>query len=161
MDILDFKAKAFDFAADYTKLLITIATAVITFTITFIHEIFQDNFKSYRGFLITGWIFLFLSVFFGIWRLMALTGSLNRGQIPGSPPSSLVAEPSLSTFNIRIPGLFQIGFFLVGIVLAGIFSYCRISNKEADNGSTNALVSKETIISKDTVIRIDTFYLKK
>jgi hypothetical protein len=66
----DWRGKSFDFAADATKQLITVATGVVTAAVIFS----KDFSPTGRGFAVTAWIFLILSVIFGIITLLGLVG---------------------------------------------------------------------------------------
>lgn len=67
--------KAFDFAADLTKQPITLATGTIALTITFSKDFLQKTPASARLWALWAWGVLLASVVFGIWTMMALTGS--------------------------------------------------------------------------------------
>jgi len=69
--------KSFDFAADYTKQLITLATGIIAFTVTFLKDITDEGNRTGQNLLVVIWISFGLSVCFGIWRQMAMTGTLD------------------------------------------------------------------------------------
>ena len=67
---------AFDFARDTTKQLITLSTAIIAFTVTFGKDFLgkPDNFG--RTLVVISWVGFLASVIFGVWTLLALTGTL-------------------------------------------------------------------------------------
>src|ERR1022692_1741891 len=67
--------KAFDFAADLTKQPTTLATGTIALTITFSKDFLQKTPASARLWALWAWGVLLASVVFGIWTMMALTGS--------------------------------------------------------------------------------------
>ncbi|WDF56896.1 hypothetical protein [Mucilaginibacter sp. KACC 22063] len=82
--------KAFDFAAETTKQLITIATAIITLTVTFSKDILGGAQESTKTFLIWTWGVFIVSIIMGIGTLMALTGRLlpmNKNLVDQTPPS--------------------------------------------------------------------------
>jgi hypothetical protein len=68
--------KSFDFAADTTKQLITLATAIITLTVTFSKDIIGVGNDYPKTLLAWTWGVFIASLFFGIFALMALTGTL-------------------------------------------------------------------------------------
>ncbi len=68
--------KSFDFAADTTKQLITLATAIITLTVTFSKDIVGLSIDYPKTLLAWTWGIFIASLFFGIFALMALTGTL-------------------------------------------------------------------------------------
>src|ERR1019366_2203272 len=67
--------KAFDFAADLTKQPITLVTGTLALTITFSKDFLQKTPASARLWALWAWGVLLASVVFGIWTMMALTGS--------------------------------------------------------------------------------------
>jgi hypothetical protein len=111
--IVDDQTKtAFDFARDCTKQLITLATAIITLEITFKRDFvgtLPDGARRYASF---SWLAFLLSVVFGVWTLMALTGTLEADK---SIPVSIRGK------NVVIPSMLQIILFLVGLSLTVIF----------------------------------------
>lgn len=102
--------KAFDFAADTTKQLITISTAVITLTVTFSKNVYQNIPSS----LIASWIFYFLSILFGVFTLLTLTGTL--GKEDSSPTNIYISI-------IRIPSLAQLMTFILGLLSFTLFAF--------------------------------------
>jgi hypothetical protein len=85
--------KAFEFAQEATKQLITLATGVIALTITFLTDVVKTAPAGSAVFLQTAWVFYFVSIVFGIFSLLALTGNLER-PTQGKSPSrcSLFAQ---------------------------------------------------------------------
>jgi hypothetical protein len=92
--------KAFDFAADLTKQLITLATAIIGAIVTFFDKAHLERYGALKIPLL---IYL-VSILFGVWTLMALTGTLGR----------VGAGPVLYSRNIQVPSAVQIVTFLFG-----------------------------------------------
>jgi hypothetical protein len=149
--------KAFDFAADVTKQLITLSTAIITITITFSKDIinFADN--SAKNYLLLAWILFIATVFFGIWTLMALTGTLqpmkkdsnqiqsqdnteaNTNVTPTAPQNNSVdSNCSINTGNIRIPSILQILCFIMALSFTITYGYKSLNNTKTDiNEQTN------------------------
>jgi hypothetical protein len=68
---------SFTSAKESTVQLLTVASAVLTLTITFFEKISIVPSGTDKLVLSIAWIFLFLSVFFGLWTLLALTGTLS------------------------------------------------------------------------------------
>lgn len=160
----DTQQKAFDFAADYSKQLITLSTAVITFMVTFLGDVFSNDSDTQKVLLVLAWLFFILSIGFGIWRLMALTGNLDPIQ-PNSGTKD--PTPTITSLNVRIPAILQILLFLAAIILTGIFGCNRIYsniNSQSEKKEKNApavIILRETISGKDTVKTKDTFYLDR
>jgi hypothetical protein len=158
MDLNNTQQKAFDFVADYTKQLITLATAIVTFMITFIDNVFKGSSIVPKVLLLLSWFFYGLSIGFGIMRLMNLTGNLDP-----LPRSGVVPSPNLTvtSTNVRYSGIAQIILFLAAILFTGIFGCYRIFNEKGEDKKTEpVIVMRETIIQNDTLIRKDTIYLK-
>jgi len=107
--------KAFDFALDATKQLITLATAVIALTITFLTDVAKDAPAGTAVWLQIAWILYLVSIAFGIFTVAALTGAL----------ANLDAEepPSINAGNIRFLAGAQVLSFFVGIALTMVFGF--------------------------------------
>lgn len=105
-------SKSFDFAADLVKQLITLSTAVIAITITFSKDIVGAGGEANNVWLISAWLGFFLAIIFGVWALMALTGSL------AAPSGSAdLPERSIGQANCQVPVGLQILSFLVAMGL--------------------------------------------
>jgi hypothetical protein len=98
--------KAFDFASDLAKQLITLTTAIIAAIITFFQNSSgtQSTEVSVRSFQIPLIVFL-ISILSGLCALMALTQQLTTVSDGGTPHSTAV----------RLPSAIQILLFLVGV----------------------------------------------
>lgn len=103
---------AYSLVKDSTSQLITLATAVIGFSVTFIRENAGRN-KGFDNLLIISWIVYLLSIIFGIWALYALSGSL-------VPSGDMVAVKSIG-LNVRIPSGGQLLSFGAGTLLLIIY----------------------------------------
>ena len=171
--------KAFDFAADVTKQLITLSTAIITITITFSKDIinFADN--SAKNYLLWAWILFIATVFFGIWTLMALTGTLqplkkgtsNNQPEPdtnsNSPTENIndIVNCSINTNNIRIPSMIQILCFIVALSFTIVYGYNSLNNtkvvktnKQAKDSELRIIRKTEYTVKSDSII--DTLTVK-
>jgi hypothetical protein len=84
--------KAFEFAQEATKQLITLATGVIALTITFLKDVLGTDGSA--GFLQAAWVLYLVSIVFGVLTLLNLTGNLERPG-PGSTPSIYRGEHPL------------------------------------------------------------------
>jgi hypothetical protein len=69
---------AFEFASDLSKQLITLSTGIIVISITFTKEILRHVPKSQWKILGSAWTLYLVSVTFGVFHLMALTGGLDQ-----------------------------------------------------------------------------------
>src|ERR1700677_3089562 len=70
--------KAFDFSADLTKQLITLATAIIALTITFSKDFLHAPSAAPRWIPYVSWYCFLASIGAGIFALSAMTGHLDR-----------------------------------------------------------------------------------
>ncbi len=114
---------AFEAARDTTKQLITLASAIIAVTITFSKDFVHSVEKSDRIFALCSWGAFLASVFFGVWTLMALTGSL-----AAKPPEGTEsATASIYGLNILIPSAMQMLSFMAGLLLVVIFAITSAS----------------------------------
>ena len=98
---------AFASASDTSKQLITLATALLALEITFGKDLIGRFDAVSKGLVAASWVLLLLSVVAGIWTLLALTGTLGSG-------AKLTSE-SIFGWNVRIPAMAQILFFLGGL----------------------------------------------
>jgi hypothetical protein len=105
--------KAFDFSADLTKQLITLATGIIALTITFSHDFLHSPDRAPKGLAYAAWGFFLFSVAAGIMALSALTGNLDARD--KKKPLTIYA-PNVMLFSIS-----QFLSFGVGLLLTVIF----------------------------------------
>ena len=112
---MDSQEKAFDFAQELCKQLITLATGLIALTITFWKDIIGTDPVKAAWLAYYSWYALLASAFFGIWMLMALTGILE----PIKPPAGYT--PSIRNSSVVIPSILQIVTFVAGLVLLVVF----------------------------------------
>lgn len=109
MTVGDRTAKAFDFAQDLTKLLITLATGIVTITITFLKDIATQAPASAHKWIEIAWLLYLLSIVAGIMALMGMTGTLEED---GSP--SIGGKPVV--WPARVQFLMFAGAILLTIV---------------------------------------------
>lgn len=108
------QTKAFDFAQETTKQLISLSTGTVALTITFGQDFFSQVPPSAKVWAVASWVGFLLAVVFGVWALMAMTGSLDgKGR---------EREPSVYDRNIMIPVTLQVFSFLAAVVLVVIFA---------------------------------------
>jgi|SRR5215469_11935329 len=108
--------KAFDFAADLAKQLITLSTGIVTVTITFAKDFLpKEATLEAKRWAIFAWYAFFASIVCGVWTLMALTGTLD--QKPGN-----TIRISIRGGNVVVPASLQILLFLSGMLLAIFFA---------------------------------------
>lgn len=161
--------KAFDFAADTTKQLITLATGIIALTITFSKDIIGASELSNSSLIFWSWGLFIFSIFFGIWTLMALTGNLQPMKKNKKPDENEIEDTStevnsescsinINTRNVKIPSILQILSFILALVFTVLFGVNSIkSPKEINcNGDCIEVIKKTEyeIIKPKTVEKI-------
>jgi ketosteroid isomerase-like protein len=143
--------KAFDFASEATKQLLTLSTGIIAVTITFSKDILISVPFSAKVFLMTAWGAYVLSLVFGLFTLLALTGELqekpaedserNNEDTTDTATNAAAAAllvtgtdaeitfparvPSIYAPSIRVASALQIVSFLFGtafVVTSGVLS---------------------------------------
>ena len=107
----DSPGKAFDFAQDTTKQLLTLSTGVITLTITFLKDVTKDAPHDSLGFLHAAWVLFLISIVSGVFVLMTLTGVV----------ASEGAVATIYRGNVRLLSIVQILTFL--LALAGVLVF--------------------------------------
>jgi hypothetical protein len=112
--------KAFDFAADLTKQLITLSTGIVTITL-----LFSKDLAGPRELAVLAWVFYLLSTLFGLWALMALTGTLapviDGASQKEKPDRTNTPGPLLMGRNVRIPSKWQILTFAAATILTLLY----------------------------------------
>lgn len=116
--------KAFDFAADLTKQLITLSTGIVTITL-----LFSKDLTGPRTLAVWAWTFYLLSTICGLWALMALTGTLapltssKKTHVGGKLSSSAKsADDALELGkNVRYPSALQIFTFGLATLLTLVY----------------------------------------
>jgi hypothetical protein len=105
--------KQFDTAADIAKALLTLSTAILTLTITFLKDITTTATAADKVFLGVGWAFFFISICGGIWLLYAVLGS----------EKEIAAGTAHTVYdgNTAVPMAVQQLCFLVGVLALGAF----------------------------------------
>lgn len=108
--------KSFDFASDIIKQVITLNAAIITITVSAARFIFADADPRVLNLMFYSWIFLILSITFGIMGYMQLTGELAR-------PSGDDGRPDVYKRAVVFFVSFHLLFFLIGVFLVSGFAY--------------------------------------
>lgn len=110
--------QAFVFVSDTTKQLMTLATGILTLTVSAVKFVTVTVVNSAKAPLIFAWGLYLLSIIFGMWTMLALTGTLQPKATDDSPPS-------IWGQNVTFPALMQIVSFVIAtflIILFGILS---------------------------------------
>jgi hypothetical protein len=114
---------ALQFASDLSKQLITLSTGIIVITITFTKDILKRVSLNKQGLLGWAWAIYLISVIFGIFSLMSLTGVLAPKD--GEPLKQI-------SCSARVNSAIQIITFLVAtfmVILYGIVELRAAKNK--------------------------------
>lgn len=162
--------KAFDYAVDLTKQLITLSTAIITLTVTFSKDIIGVIDNSNKYLLLFSWIVFIISILLGVLTLMALTGNLDP--IPqkqpknedGSQPEPIKPNPilTITTKNVTSTAKWQVWTFLIALVLTCWYGYkAATTSKPDDKHKECYMIIRETKLSADTTKYIDTLWIEK
>jgi hypothetical protein len=102
--------KAFDFAQDATKQMITLATGIIALTVTFIHDLAAHASATAILIVEAGWIVYVVSIFFGLMTLLQFAGNLETTE-----------RPSIYGGGIKYTSVAQTFCFLAGTALVIAF----------------------------------------
>lgn len=105
---------AFEAARDTTKQLITLSSAIITLSITFSKDFLKLDDNISKLIALLSWGAFFLAIFFGLWTLLAITGTLDN--------KNKLEKISIYERNIASPAFLQIIAFLLGLALLIIFA---------------------------------------
>ncbi|HET9765870.1 MAG TPA: hypothetical protein VFS60_03425 [Thermoanaerobaculia bacterium] len=105
------------------KLVISLATGTIAFTVTFSEKFGGVVPRSglETALVAFGWGFLLASVGFGIWALLALVDSASRATATGAAP------PDVRSRRIRVPFQLQLLAFGWGEAAIVLYGLCRLS----------------------------------
>jgi hypothetical protein len=158
--------KAFDFAVDLTKQLITLSTVIITFTVTFSKDIIGNVDDSNRQWLFLSWLFFIFSILFGILTFMALTGNLDPipkkekkvdGTIGWEKPEPIL---TITSSNVTSTGKYQILTFLFALLMTCFYGYKASMSRQfnTDKSNNSYMIIRKSHLSSDTLIHIDTLY---
>jgi hypothetical protein len=147
--------KAFDFAADISKQLITLSTGILAFTITFVKDS-NGKENNYKVILIISWILYFLSIACGILTSMALTGNLDPipNKKTGEKPNPAL---TITSTNVTIWSKRQIFLFLAGIVLSSIYGANSLfTEKTNDKKNSQIIITHIINPAAKTTVFVDT-----
>jgi len=107
--------KAFDFTAESSKQMTTLATGIIALSVVFIDKVIGEGDVDMRM-LQWAWLCFVGTVVFGLWMSLSLAGTLG---------SKTVSDAQLTTYkpNMQLPMVLQIVSFVAGIVLTVLFGW--------------------------------------
>jgi hypothetical protein len=121
--------KAFDFAADVTKQLITVASAIVTLSAVFS----KDTPLQARGPAYHAWLAFLGSILLGFCALMCMTGELQ----PKTSKTTGLGNDKASIWrgNIVFFSITQILTFLFAIFLTAKFGQIAMENSKAEKAA--------------------------
>lgn len=158
--------KAFDFAADLTKQLITLSTAIITLSVTFSKDIVGGVDDSLVYLLIGTWAVYIVSIFLGLATLGALTGNLDpkpRKKIGEEGAEETVVTPTLTitSDNVTSTSKGQIYTFILALVLTCVYGYLSVSRRERPerNHTGDYIIIRESRLNDNTIKYTDTVFV--
>ena len=124
----------FEFASELSEQLITISTAILALTISFTRDIPGNIPDRARRSLRAAWIMFGVSIVFGIWHLMALTGNL-----------VVEIAPTGIEKNARLAAAAQSLTFVAATTLSIVYALSRMRRSEERPRSENGESIPETI----------------
>lgn len=126
--------KAFDFAQDATKQLITLSTGVVAITITFFKDFAANAPSDAKTWMQWSWVVYVASIVFGVWTLLALTGALGAGDpsAGGSGDTRNKSDadkgrPSIYSPAITLPAVLQALTFLAALVMSVVAGWKAVT----------------------------------
>jgi len=99
---------ALEYAARLAEQIITLTTGVIGVSITFMKDFIGKAPKNTKKYIKISWFIYLVSLIFGIWTLMAITGTIEAAQ-------NSIGGP------VKLPAALQIITFLIGTVFLIVF----------------------------------------
>ena len=85
--------KSYDFAADLSKQMITLSTAIITLCVAFTDKLFTSAVaQANSGWLLASLIVFVASISLGVFHLMGLTGQLGKETTSETTPTAPAAR---------------------------------------------------------------------
>jgi hypothetical protein len=119
---MDATEKAFDFASESSKLLITLSTGVIAFMIAFLDKdsSMKPGTTCEKVILIISWLIFLFSAIVGVWTQLALTNVLE----PKPKPTTF--NPTIQEDKIKFPFKIQIILFVLGVAMTVLYGGVKI-----------------------------------
>jgi len=127
--------------ADLTKQLVTLSTAILTLEVTFAKAFAKEEISQARVMTIS-WICFVISVAFGIWVLMALTGTQANAE-------NLTSQ-SIYNKNIRTPAKFQVLSFIIGLIFTIVVGTTASLPENSFSKASATNLIREELLAKHT-----------
>lgn len=124
---MDATEKSFDLVKETSRLLITLATGFIAFTVTLAKAANQTNtINALESWIWSAcWITMLVSIGCGIWTHLGMATVLAPN--PPSKQDSSTADPTIRAPSIKLPFAFQIILFGLATVLMVVFGITQVS----------------------------------
>lgn len=110
---------AFDYASKGVSHLITLATGVITLSVTFGKDVFKTESPTAKKMLFVAWFFFIASIFCGVFTHYKIAGTLAVAK-PG--------DASIYDLGLRLLSVFQLIFFSLGTIFSVVFGIVCLRN---------------------------------
>lgn len=125
---MDFREKAFALVQETTKLLMTLATGFIAFTVAFSKDFMDSKFGSFPEKVVwsAASLFLVLSVACGIWTQLGITTVLAPPDARNEGSSIPEADRTIRHNKIKKAFALQLVSFGIGVILMGAYQALRV-----------------------------------
>lgn len=156
--------KSYDFAADLTKQMITLSTAIITLCVAFTDKLFTgESARQNSIWLLVSLIAFVISIAMGIFCLMGLTGQLGASAVPQRTEEGKVkgndssSNKELDIYNStnRITSIIQAFTFVIGLVFAVLYIYKASITTSPDSQPATSVESGIHIVRHSTFSIMD------
>src|SRR5258708_1415065 len=119
---MDTTEKAFQYASESSKLLITLSTGIIAFMITFLDKVvfMKPGSMCEKVILIVAWVIFLGSAIVGVWTQLALTDILE----PKTKSSQF--KPTIRSRKVKVPFQIQAITFISGIIMIVIYGCLKM-----------------------------------
>ncbi|MCK1741250.1 hypothetical protein IVA80_10315 [Bradyrhizobium sp. 139] len=114
---------SFQFAKEIATQLITLSSALIAVSVTFLKDFRSDNLKPLR----ISWGLYIAAIVCGVWTLMTLTGTLEGLSAPGKTFAAFAD-------STRVAAAAQIIFFIAGTISLVVFGWSHALERQAPGG---------------------------
>src|SRR5437867_4089657 len=128
---MDSLKQGVDLAAEISKQLITLSTAILALTITFARPFLKTATARQRRLIVAAWCSYLLVILFALWHLSALAGNLLK-------PVS--AHPDLA--SAKLPAILQMGAFICATLF---FVWFAVSSSRSSSSRSAGASSIDTV----------------
>jgi len=133
---MDVSLAGFESANDLAEQLITLATGILALSVTFAKEILNNSAPVITWPLKLAWVTYLLSICFGIWTMMALTGMIFK--VTENPDAYRSVTYGA---NVGIPAFLQILMFILGTALLIVYG-AKMLRVKSEPGVQSEIIKK-------------------